>query len=81
METVRFIETLPSTSQSTRRLNPEEHHHFQYKMLSKPIIRTQSLPKSDQGGLHETPNLHKILIQWVHFIKNLECQISIVSIQ
>jgi hypothetical protein len=27
METVRFSETLASTSQFTRRPNPEEHHH------------------------------------------------------
>jgi hypothetical protein len=27
METVRFSETLASTSQSTRRPNPKEHHH------------------------------------------------------
>jgi hypothetical protein len=28
METVRFSETLASTSQFTRRPNPEEHHHY-----------------------------------------------------
>jgi hypothetical protein len=28
METVRFSETLVSTSQSMRRPNPEEHHKF-----------------------------------------------------
>jgi hypothetical protein len=27
MDTVRFSETFASTSQSTQRLNPEEHHH------------------------------------------------------
>jgi hypothetical protein len=31
METVRFSETLASTSQSTRRPNPEEHHHCRYR--------------------------------------------------
>jgi hypothetical protein len=28
METVRFSEALASTSQSTRRPNPEEHHQY-----------------------------------------------------
>jgi hypothetical protein len=31
METVRFSETLASNSQSTRRPNPEEHHHYRHR--------------------------------------------------
>jgi hypothetical protein len=31
MEPVRFSETLASTSQSTRRPNPEEHHHHHHR--------------------------------------------------
>jgi hypothetical protein len=32
METVRFSETLASTSQSTRRPNPEEHHQYRHRL-------------------------------------------------
>jgi hypothetical protein len=31
METVRFSETLASTSQSTRRPNIEEHHQYRHR--------------------------------------------------
>jgi hypothetical protein len=40
METVCLSETLASTNQSARRLNPEEHHHFRHcreSLKSQPL--------------------------------------------
>jgi hypothetical protein len=35
METARFRDTLPSSSQSTRRLNSKEYHHRRENLKSK----------------------------------------------
>jgi hypothetical protein len=43
METVRFSETLASTNQSTRRLNPKEHHQSNVASFEiNPVAETNS---------------------------------------
>jgi hypothetical protein len=39
MDTARFSETLASTNQSTRRLNPEEHHHKSKHVINKYFVQ------------------------------------------
>jgi hypothetical protein len=38
METLCFSETLASTNESTRRQNPEQHHHQIYKLFPELLV-------------------------------------------